>query len=114
MKEGQSDRVDTNEKQIITLHPSRRRGAVIQRVYYRTLRDYILSAIRAEKEIVFQHLLEDAKKIFPVEFDGNVSWYLLMVKLDLEARGEIQAFINNRQERLQILRLNHRRAYSRL
>ena len=114
MKERPSDRVNTDEQQIITLHPSRRRGVVIQKVYYRTLRDYILSAIRANKEIAFQHLLEDVKTIFPVGFEGNVSWYLLMVKLDLEARGEIQAFINNRQERLQILRLNNRRAYNRL
>ena len=110
-----SDReVNADECYVQTLHPSRRKGVMMQSSYYWILRNFIMSAIQKNKEIVFQQLVEDAIHMFPIEFDRNVAWYLLMVKLDLEARGEIRAFINNRYERLQVLRINKRKMYSTL
>lgn len=92
-----------NEK-IETLHPERRNGVVINRIQYETMRDFVISVMEKEKEILFNKLLEKANQNFTTEFNGNVAWCLLTVKLDLEARGIITNTFNLKQKRLQLLK----------
>ncbi len=90
---------------IETLHPEKRNGIMIDRIQYELMRDFIISVLKKENEILFSKLLEKATQNFTKEFGGNISWCLLAVKLDLEARGIITNVFNFRQKRLQLLKL---------
>lgn len=91
-------------ERIETLHPERRKGVMINRIQYEAMRDFIISVMEKENEILFNKLLEKAHQNFQTDFRGNVAWCLLTVKLDLEARGIITNTFNFRQKRLQLLK----------
>ena len=81
------------EDRILTLHPQGKQGTRIDRGKYEAMRQAILRCVpRGEEGVSFQGLPRSVHPLLPKPlFEGaSVTWYCVTVKLDLEARGEIE------------------------
>lgn len=81
--------VDPNER-ILTLHPQGKTGVNILKRRYDVIKEFILETIKTHKEITYQDLNIKAIDQLTDTFDGKVGWYIVSVKLDLEARNIIE------------------------
>ena len=80
-----------DEEKILTLHPEEdKQGVNISRSKYEMIRQAILNAIRSQGSISFQGLVSLIDYNLRNRFEGSIPWYVTTVKLDLEARGEIE------------------------
>jgi hypothetical protein len=79
-----------NEAKIMTLHPSGKQGVNILLGRYEVIKDFILAKLKEFSEISFDELTDLAVKELSESFDGKVVWYMVTVKLDLEARKLIE------------------------
>lgn len=79
------------EQNIFTLHPNKRNGFCVDKHPYEVIRDYIISTLIRDGDVSLDDLLDEAKNEYKVGFDENVSWYVLIVKLDLEASWVINS-----------------------
>lgn len=79
-----------DDDRIMTLHPQGKKGVNILRTKYKLIKDFILAQIEDHGDISYQDLDEIAVKKLSPTFDGKVGWYVVSVKLDLEARGIIE------------------------
>lgn len=75
---------------ILTLHPQGKKGVNISREKYETIRAYILKTVKKHGKITYQQLNKMAIEELKDSFEGSVGWYLVSVKLDLEARNMIE------------------------
>ncbi|SIT70157.1 DUF6958 family protein [Edaphobacillus lindanitolerans] len=80
-----------DEEQIQLLHPKGETAGKILTRRYEAIRKAILEEVDANGEISFTDLTERAPKRIS-HFDGKTTWYITAVKLDLEARGELERF----------------------
>jgi hypothetical protein len=79
------------EEKFLTLHPEEgKQGVNISRSKYEMIRQAILNAIRSQGTISFQGLVSLVEYNLRNRFEGSIPWYVTTVKLDLEARGEIE------------------------
>jgi len=79
-----------NDK-MLTLHPQGKKGVNISLEKYDQVRAVLLRLIQKHKEITFDQLTDLAEaELIEQQFDGRPLWYIVTVKLDLEARGEIE------------------------
>lgn len=78
------------EEKILTLHPQGKKGVNILKRRYDTIKAFILQTIREKETITYEDLNDLAVKKLSKTFDGSVPWYVVSVKLDLEARGTIE------------------------
>lgn len=78
------------EEKIMTLHPQGKKGVNISLDKYEQIKKFILDTIQTKKEITFEALTDLAVSEFTNKFDGKVIWYVVTVKLDLEARKLIE------------------------
>jgi hypothetical protein len=88
---------------ILTQHPEGKEGVRIERAKYDEMRRALLRVVgrgcagvpfRELKERVAEHLSDEV-------FGGaSVSWYCVTVKLDLEARGELERVPGARPQRV--------------
>lgn len=79
------------EDKIQTLNPNPgKKGKRIARDKYDTLRTAILAALEEREPQEFYELLHSTEAGLEGRFEGSVSWYYVTVKLDMEARGEIE------------------------
>ena len=74
------------EDKILTQHPQGKKGVRIDRQKYERLAEYIINSLRKHEVLTFSQLSDRAEKDLGDTFDGSVLWYLVSVKLDLEAR----------------------------
>lgn len=79
-----------SEERIMTLHPKGKKGVNILKRRYEFIKDYILKTVEEHGEITYELLDDMAGKELRDSFDGKVAWYIVSVKLDLEARGIIE------------------------
>jgi len=79
-----------DDSKIMTLHPQGKKGVNILKRRYDTIKDFIIETIEKHKEITYEELNDQAVKRLMDSFDGKVVWYIVTVKLDLEARGIIE------------------------
>lgn len=79
-----------NETKIMTLHPSGKQGVNILLRRYDVIKEFILLKLKEHSEISFDELTDLAVKELSESFDGKVVWYMVTVKLDLEARKLIE------------------------
>ena len=79
-----------NEEKILTLHPAGKKGTNISLVKYNLIKDAMLQLIQNTEEITYQDLSDQLERDLQLTFDGRVIWYVVTVKLDLEARGVIE------------------------
>lgn len=78
------------DDRIMTLHPQGKRGVNILKRRYDTIKEFILDTIENKGEITFSALTDLAVDELASSFDGKVVWYIVSVKLDLEARNIIE------------------------
>ena len=79
-----------DDDKILTRHPQGKKGVNILRRRYDVIKDYIIDTIKKHKEISYSDLNDLAEEELSATFDGKVNWYIVTVKLDLEARGIIE------------------------
>lgn len=91
-----------NEERIMTLHPQGKKGVNILKKRYETIKQFILQAIAEKGEISFEELTDLAVDNLTKSFDGKVIWYLVTVKLDLEARELIERIPKTSPHKLRI------------
>ncbi len=77
-------------ERMLTLHPAGKTGVNISRDKYDRVRAAILAAVRERGTLPFGELAGRVGETLGDGFDGSIGWYTTTVKLDLEARGEIE------------------------
>ncbi|MEQ9064055.1 MAG: hypothetical protein RIE58_07750 [Vicingaceae bacterium] len=78
------------EERILTMHPQGKKGVHIALSKYDLIKDFILKTVQSAGEITHVDLNDLAVDQLTSTFDGKVVWYIVTVKLDLEARGLIE------------------------
>lgn len=92
-------------ERVQTKHPEKgKSGPRIEKAKYDAFRRAILRAVpRSKAGIPFRDLSDKVASILPKTLlgtVGSVTWYTVTVKLDLEARGEIERVPGARPQRL--------------
>lgn len=77
------------------LRPDSRKGPVVVKGLYERIRTFILSELDDEYGKTLHDILEKAQSasVYAQTQVGDKSWFILQVKLDLEARGLIKTFM---------------------
>lgn len=79
------------DERIQTLNPDpNKKGVNISRAKYEQMRAAVLAALAEQEPQTFYGLLDSVEKLLGDTFEGSTGWYYTSVKLDLEARGEIE------------------------
>jgi hypothetical protein len=79
-----------SEERILTKHPKGKDGINILKRRYDVIKEFILETIKEYGEITYNSLSDLAVEKLNENFDGKVVWYIVTVKLDLEARNMIE------------------------
>jgi predicted transglutaminase-like protease len=74
---------------ILTLHPEAKKGKNILRSKYDITRDCLIGIFADYPEISHKELTRLSKERLSDRLEGNTSWYMETVLLDLMARGMI-------------------------
>ncbi len=90
-----------SEEKILTLHPQGKQGVNIVKRRYDAIKDFILQKVEQHGDISFEDLSDLAEEELTT-FDGKVLWYVVTVKLDLEARGVIERIPKTSPHRLRM------------
>lgn len=93
---------------ILTLHPEKKRGYSIPIDVYDEIKTFLIGILEKNREVLLNDLFDVAKNVQFSVLDDDTSWYLLIVKLDLEARGVITCTWTPGYERNQILKIKKR------
>jgi hypothetical protein len=92
-----------DEEKILTLHPEEgKRGVNISRTKYEMVRQAILDAVRSQGTITYHGLVSLVEYSLRNRFEGSIPWYVTTVKLDLEARGEIERVAGPGEQKLSV------------
>lgn len=78
------------EEKIMTLHPKGKQGVNILKRRYDQIAGTLLSIVKTHGEISYQEMNDLAEEQLKNSFDGKIPWYVVTVKLDLEARGILE------------------------
>jgi hypothetical protein len=79
-----------SEERILTKHPKGKDGVNILKRRYDVIKEFILETIKEYGEITYNSLSDLAVEKLNENFEGKVVWYIVTVKLDLEARNMIE------------------------
>jgi len=91
------------EEKILTLHPEEgKQGVNISRAKYDMIRQAILNAIRSQGTISHKGLVSLIDYNLRNRFEGSIPWYVTTVKLDMEARGEIERIPGSRDQKFRL------------
>lgn len=90
-------------RKILTWHPLGRAGAYISKKDYDVTKEFILSALTDEMTML--DLIELGERVLAPMIEDNIAWNILVVKLDLEARGVIVSFLKIAPHKAQFLKL---------
>ena len=94
-----------DEEKILTLHPEEgKQGVNISRAKYDMVRQAILNAVRSQGSITLKGLVSLVEYNLRHRFEGSIPWYVTTVKLDLEARGEIERIEERGEQKLRLKR----------
>jgi sulfur transfer complex TusBCD TusB component (DsrH family) len=95
------------EEKILTWHPAGRKGVLMAATQYTAICNFILTVLR-ENDVTTNDLMARAGSELSTLVYKDISWHVLVVKLDLEARGLITSVTRSVPYRVQVLRLNAR------
>ena len=95
------------DDKIMTWHPSGKAGVYISAKHYKLLCDFIFLVLKG-REVTIKELIELGEAQLARKLDKNVSWLILVVKLDLEARGLVTSVTRLTPYKNQFLRLKSR------
>ena len=98
----------TNNKIELMLNQDGKRGSQMMRESYTQLSQFILETIRRKKRVRLSDLLESASQELSPDSCNNLSWNLLQVKIDLEARGFIIMDTATRFQRMPFIKLTRK------
>lgn len=90
-------------ERIMTLHPAGKQGVNIDKGKYDTVREAIEETLRAQPGTTFSELTDEVGRKIGDVFDGSVGWYVVSVKLDLEARGVLERVDGRSPQRLRLV-----------
>ena len=90
---------------IWTYRPDGKKGTQIPRAQYNLLASFILNTLSNYNEITLQQLLEKAQAEISESNDSDVAWFILQVKLDLEARDLVRVISSSHNRRLFLLKI---------
>lgn len=88
-------------EKIKTLHPLGKQGTNIDREKYDAICSAIIGILQERGEMPFSKLAPAIEERLP-DFDGSIGWYSTTVKLDLEARDEIERVAGSTPQRLRL------------
>ncbi len=88
------------EEKIMTLNLNGKKGVNISKQKYQLMKDAILKILKKKDEVTLAELNTLVESDLGDSFDGRVGWYLMAVKLDLEAREIISKIPNKTPQRL--------------
>ena len=91
------------EEKIMTLHPQGKKGVNILKRRYDIISNFIIQTIQEKKEISFEELTELAEEKLAKKIDGKIIWYMVTVKLDLEARKIIERIPKTSPHKLRMI-----------
>lgn len=91
----------SDEEHILTLHPEGKRGVSISKAKYDMVRATLLACLKG-KEMTHEELMTCITKKLQSKFEGSMKWYAETVKLDLEARGEIERVPGRKYQRYRL------------
>ena len=74
----------------MTLHPQGKKGVNISKKKYDQIAETMLDLVKKHKEITYQDLNDEIVDELDGKFEGKIPWYVVTVKLDLEARGILE------------------------
>ena len=89
-------------EKILTLHPQGKSGVNIDKTKYDLMRRAIVDELTNENELTFNDLRDRIKNRINENFEGSVSWYFTVVKLDLEARGVVKRVGTGSPQRIRL------------
>lgn len=92
------------EEKIMTLHPAGKKGVNILKRRYDVIKKFIIETIKEHKQISFEALSDLGVSTLSKSFDGKVLWYMVTVKLDLEARQIIERVPKTSPHELRIVK----------
>ena len=75
---------------IMTMHPQGKKGVNISKEKYDQIKTTLLQILTDEGPITYKLLNDLIIEKLRGKFDGKIPWYVVTVKLDLEARGIIE------------------------
>ena len=81
-----------------TMHPRGKKGVRIDRRKYDITRQAILACL-SEGDRTQNELVDCVERRLEGLFEGSKKWYMESVKLDLEARGEVERYPSKPHER---------------
>jgi hypothetical protein len=91
------------DSKILTRHPDGKKGVNILRRRYDTVKDAIVEQLSDGNEMSFTDLTRRVNQQLRIQnFDGKPSWYVITVKLDLEARGVIERVPGSKPQKLRL------------
>lgn len=90
------------KERILTAHPQGKKGVSIALDKYDQIQSFILKTLRSKNEIFFSELSDLAMAELSPTFEGKVLWYLVTVKLDLEAKKIIERIPESSPHRLRL------------
>ncbi len=79
-----------SDEKILMLHPQGKKGVNIARGKYDFIKNFIVQTLEKRGEMSYAELNDLAKEKLSADFDGSVPWYVVTVKMDLEAREIIE------------------------
>lgn len=89
------------EEKFFAKHPDpTKQGVNISKAKYDTIRHAITAALANGKELGLKELFAAVKKQLKGKFDGSISWYTTVVKLDLEARKIVERAPKSKPQRI--------------
>ena len=90
------------DERIETLHPEGKKGVNILTNKYKQVKDTIIKILEESGEIEFKQMNRRAVDALTGKFEGKVPWYVVTVKLDLEARGIIERVPKSSPQRVRL------------
>jgi hypothetical protein len=97
------------KKTILLRAPGRRRVVSAYEDDYLIVRDFIYSVLVEEKEILIIDLIGRAHKHLADKIVGDLGWYILNVKQDMESKGLIKNVHGSASQKFPMIRLSKKR-----
>ena len=96
-------------KTILLKAPGRRRTVAAYEDDYLVVRDFIYQILKEEKEILIIDLIERAHAQLSDKLDGDLGWYVINVKQDMESKGLIKLVPAGASQKFPMIRLAKKR-----
>ncbi len=77
-------------QKIQTLHPQGKKAVRIDRAKYDPIRETIIEILQETSQMKPMKLLHTVADRLEGQIQGSIAWYAETVKLDMEARGELE------------------------